>query len=146
MSLSALAESKGVEYIDCGDGHIQLKGIMTVNYYPDSKFKTAYINGMKGSIKNVSESKAVELAINIPKKQTVTDERKRSYRREKVKLLKKNPFCHWCKKELTRETATIEHIIPLGLGGINNMNNYKLACEPCNIERGCDMPELKKGK
>ena len=45
--------------------------------------------------------------------------------------------------ELTEETATIEHYVPLGLGGLDNRNNMVLACDPCNSERGCSMKELK---
>lgn len=142
MSLSKLAEKHKVEFVDFGNGHIQFKGKLTVNYYPDSKLKTAYINGMIGSVKNVSPEKAVKMANEIPAKNGIKGARKKSYAKDKAKLLKKHPFCCWCKAKLTRETATIEHLIPLGLGGINNANNYALACEPCNSKRGCNMPEL----
>lgn len=143
MKLSALAKKNNVEYIDKGKGHIQLKGVLLVNYYPDSKLRTAYINGMKGSTKHVTPEKAVMMANEAPMKNGIKDGRKKSYRRDKIRLLKKHPFCHWCNKSLTIETATIEHLIPLGMGGINNANNYALACEECNHERGCSMPELK---
>jgi len=143
MKLSTIAEKNNVEYIDKGDGHIQLKGVLLVNYYPESKQRTAYINGMKGSTKHVTPEQAVKMATERPMKNGIRDGRRRSYKRERGVLLKKHPFCHWCKTKLTKETATIEHLIPLGMGGINNMNNYALACEGCNHERGCNMPELK---
>lgn len=43
--------------------------------------------------------------------------------------------CWWCKKELTLQTATIEHLTPKSEGGQNEMKNLRLACYPCNIER-----------
>lgn len=45
------AKKNNVQIIDKGNGHIQLKGKLLVNYYPESKFKTAYISGMKNSRK-----------------------------------------------------------------------------------------------
>ena len=65
-----------------------------------------------------------------------------SYKKARRRLLKKHPFCHWCNTLLTEETATLEHIIPLKRGGLDNDNNRTLACEPCNQERGHDMPEI----
>jgi len=44
---------------------------------------------------------------------------------------------------LTKETATLDHVIPISRGGLNNANNYVIACEPCNSERGNNMPEVK---
>lgn len=142
MSLKGFAKKHGVEVIDNGGGHIQLKGLLLVSYYPNSKKKTAYIAGTSGSSVNVSPEAAVMMAITIPK--GARSKRLKSYKAAKNRLLMNNPYCCWCKMKLTKETATIEHIIPLARGGLNNHNNYALACEPCNTKRGCDMPELTK--
>lgn len=34
------------------------------------------------------------------------------------------------------ERLTIEHVIPLCLGGTNDPSNIALACGPCNHDRG----------
>jgi len=146
-SLEKIAKKHNVEVIYRNDihMHVQLKGKLLVNYYPESKKKTAYINGMKNSIQHVSEEQAVLMANQVPKKKkkSTNQKRRNNYTKEKRQLVKKHPFCHWCKCSLTNETGTVDHLIPLGLGGLNNMNNYVLACEPCNQDRGCEMPELK---
>jgi 5-methylcytosine-specific restriction endonuclease McrA len=46
--------------------------------------------------------------------------------------------------KLTLDTSTMDHVIPLHRGGLDNANNRVLACEPCNSKRGHDMPELKR--
>lgn len=44
--------------------------------------------------------------------------------------------CFYCRCELTEETATLEHVIPLARGGTNHLSNMVLACGPCNREAG----------
>jgi hypothetical protein len=140
-----IANKHGVKYIDKGNGHIQFKGdSLIVNYYPESKRKTAYIAGMKGSLAGVSADKAAQMAFQIPVQNGIKDVRKKNYKGAKNILLAKDPHCHWCGIDLIKETATLDHVIPLSRGGINNMNNYVLACSPCNQERGNSMPELIK--
>ena len=137
------AKKHGVKYVDKGKGHVQFKGdSLIVNYYPNSKRKTAYIAGMKGSLAGVSADKAAQMAFRIPVQNGIKDVRKKNYKGAKNLLLAKDPYCYWCKTELTKETATLDHVIPLSRGGINNMNNYVLACSPCNQKRGNNMPEL----
>lgn len=51
--------------------------------------------------------------------------------------------CLYCSTELTEETATIEHIVPLSHGGKDNVYNMALACEPCNHGLG-DLPAARK--
>lgn len=56
----------------------------------------------------------------------------------KQKLFDDDNRCHWCRSTLTMPTATIEHLVPLSLGGTNLPNNLTLACEDCNQIRGND--------
>ncbi|PZV06384.1 MAG: hypothetical protein DCF22_23955 [Leptolyngbya sp.] len=44
--------------------------------------------------------------------------------------------CCWCKKTLSLDELTIEHMNPKSLGGRNNLENLRLACRPCNRSRG----------
>lgn len=47
-----------------------------------------------------------------------------------------NYTCFYCKKLLTRFTATLDHIQPVSKGGDNSFNNLITACLHCNSRRG----------
>lgn len=42
--------------------------------------------------------------------------------------------CHYCQKQLTRFSATLDHIQPVSKGGDNSFNNLVTACLHCNAE------------
>ncbi|MEH1777094.1 HNH endonuclease [Nostoc sp.] len=67
----------------------------------------------------------------------------RKARREKLPRLieKYGDRCFWCECHLTPEIMTIDHYIPLSLGGSNKTDNLRLACYGCNQKRGNAMPE-----
>ncbi len=44
--------------------------------------------------------------------------------------------CHYCEKQLTRFTATLDHIQPVSKGGDNSFENLITACLHCNSRRG----------
>ena len=44
--------------------------------------------------------------------------------------------CCFCRRTLTKSTATLEHLIPLSKGGGWEMENLRLSCAECNRERG----------
>ena len=44
--------------------------------------------------------------------------------------------CHYCEKQLTRFTATLDHIQPVSKGGDNSYENLVTACLHCNSRRG----------
>lgn len=55
--------------------------------------------------------------------------------------------CCFCNKLLTRNTATLEHVIPLSKGGTWKTTNIKVSCSSCNNERGNgDFEEFRKKK
>jgi 5-methylcytosine-specific restriction endonuclease McrA len=73
------------------------------------------------------------------------DRRRKGYVRRKRFLMRRDPHCKWCGIPLTMDReqvteglrlATLDHEIPLDAGGLDNPNNYVLACEPCNTARG----------
>ncbi|MFN6472578.1 MAG: HNH endonuclease [Nostoc sp. SerVER01] len=49
--------------------------------------------------------------------------------------------CYWCGCQLTPESLTIDHYIPLSKGGSNKIKNLRLACNGCNNKRGNAMPK-----
>ena len=44
--------------------------------------------------------------------------------------------CHYCSKQLTRFSATLDHIQPVSKNGDNSFENLVTACLHCNAERG----------
>lgn len=135
------SKARGIEVKDCGNGHFQIMGRVMVNYYPNSKRKSAYISGTTKAVQWVDVGRAFDLSQQLPEGLPVA-KRKQSYKRAKSKVLKKSDRCHWCGCKLTAETATMEHVVPLSRGGLDHHNNRVLACYPCNQKRGNSMPEV----
>ena len=53
--------------------------------------------------------------------------------KEWMELLRSSKFrCRYCRKKLSRNTATPDHIVPLSKGGTNWIENIAPACLPCN--------------
>lgn len=144
------AEKHGLTVVEkSNNGHYQITGgPLLVNYYPTAKKQTAYIAGMNGSYKHVSPEQAVQMALTQPERTGKKDKRsgREKNRVWKKQILKTHPYCHWCKTPLTLATATLEHIVPLDIGGLDNRNNMTVACEPCNRQRGNKMIELEAAK
>jgi hypothetical protein len=46
-----------------------------------------------------------------------------------------NYHCSYCGKQLTRFTATLDHITPVSEGGDNSADNLKTACLQCNSRK-----------
>lgn len=44
--------------------------------------------------------------------------------------------CRYCEKQLTRFTATLDHLQPVSEGGDNSFDNLTTACLHCNSRRG----------
>lgn len=144
QELKTKCASAGIELVEKGAGHFQLKGQLLVNYYPTSAKQSAYISGTTAAKRRISVDEAIAMTYTVPEQAVFhKTKRKSSYKIPRNSLLKKHPYCRWCGCLLTEETATLDHIIPLHKGGMNNPNNYALACAPCNNKRGSDMPELK---
>lgn len=141
--LKTLAKKNGLTVKDCGNGHVQIiGGAVVVNYWPDSRHRSAYIASTRGSKRSVTPEEAVEMALKpIPFTGCFKRSRNKA-RRFKENAFKKNPkqSCHWCGKPLTPETATVDHRIPLARNGLDHHNNMVLACYPCNHDRGHAMP------
>ena len=143
--LKTMALESNVEFIDYGNGHIQLKGPLLVNYYPDSKKRKAYVSGTTTAIAGVTPEQAIKMCFEPPKPQGQVDKRQRNNRRRRQRLIDKGTnSCIWCKTKLTIDTSSLEHVIPLSRGGLDNPNNWALACIPCNGARGSNMPELAR--
>ena len=151
------ARAKGLEVRFRGEAgnHVQILGPLLTNYYPDAKKRSAYVAGTTKRVNNVTPEQAVEMALKAPK--IATSDRKavrrfsKNHRKTAHRILRERDGdrCHWCKEAMIFRgepgplSATLEHIIPLNRGGLDNLNNMALAHRKCNHDRGHDMPELE---
>lgn len=147
--LRKIAEEHGITVIERTGGHIQLKGPhLLVNYYPFSAKSTAYVAGTTGGVSHCDLATAVIMACTAPP--IAAPEKKGSRhghpRQKRMALLRgrKEVKCYWCTTMIDIDTSTLEHIIPLDRGGLDQRNNWTLACAPCNWKRANNMPELDK--
>jgi 5-methylcytosine-specific restriction endonuclease McrA len=60
---------------------------------------------------------------------------------EKIELLKRERFCHWCCIQLTDNNRTIDHVIPLSRGGHHIPDNLIACCRPCNCSKSNKLVE-----
>src|SRR2546425_896881 len=44
--------------------------------------------------------------------------------------------CQFCRVKLPSGQLTIDHLVPLALGGLDEMTNYVTCCQPCNAKKG----------
>ena len=140
-----IAEANGLKAKQCSAHHFQIiGGALIVNYYPNSKKHTVYVNGAVDGKSHVSLDEAINIASGTSKKKvsTTKDKRKKSYKALKRKMYDKDNKCCWCHIEMTYQEATIEHEIPLDKGGSNREDNLALAHEQCNSEHGNNLPRL----
>jgi hypothetical protein len=57
----------------------------------------------------------------------------------RFKVFERDSFkCHYCDKQLTRFSATLDHIQPVSQGGDNSFDNLVTACLHCNSKRGAN--------
>ena len=67
-------------------------------------------------------------------------ERGRMRRKVKDDILRRdNDTCQFCGGAFEAAELTIDHLIPVALGGLDEPTNYVACCEPCN-QRKADMP------
>lgn len=58
-------------------------------------------------------------------------------RENRLKVIERdNLLCKYCRKQLTRFTATLDHVQPVSEGGDNSIANLVTACLHCNSKRG----------
>lgn len=142
--LRELAAKKGLEVIERPNGHFQIKGAYLVNYYPGSKRQALYVAGTTGCLPDPSPQRAVFIAAGErgfhvekpgkrPRKSTVNKRRRLWDAGVRA--------CYWCKRAFEKfEDATLEHVIPLSKGGLDNANNWALAHAACNTNHGDSLP------
>lgn len=56
-------------------------------------------------------------------------------------LLEIDPYCAYCRCELSEETATADHALPRSRGGRTTAVNIRLACWRCNNRKADRTPQ-----
>jgi 5-methylcytosine-specific restriction endonuclease McrA len=57
-------------------------------------------------------------------------------RENRIKVYERDGYkCHYCKKQLTKFTATLDHITPVAERGDNSFENLVTACLGCNSRK-----------
>lgn len=63
--------------------------------------------------------------------------RRRTPRFSKTNLYIRDLYtCQYCSTKLPRNNLTLDHVIPISLGGKTRWNNIVAACMPCNTRKG----------
>lgn len=52
-----------------------------------------------------------------------------------------NCRCQLCGRSITYQDATVDHIIPKAMGGVNDVSNLQIACFACNQLKGSVLPD-----
>ncbi len=47
-------------------------------------------------------------------------------------LIAREPPCYYCEVQLSKSQVTMDHIVPLGQGGLSTPGNIVPACKACN--------------
>lgn len=49
--------------------------------------------------------------------------------------------CELCGRKILLKDMTIDHVVPLSMGGVDNVNNLACTCQPCNLFKGNILPD-----
>lgn len=83
--------------------------------------------------------RSVTFSIKMP---AVVRELTRYQRRTAIKFSRENVYtrdkgqCQYCNKNVSRQEATYDHVIPKYYGGKTKWDNIVIACHPCNQKKG----------
>jgi 5-methylcytosine-specific restriction endonuclease McrA len=91
------------------------------------------------------EVRSVSLAIKMPAVVRLLRYVKLGRRRpplSKLNLLARDEYqCQYCEVDLSRQTSTIDHVIPKSQGGLTTWQNVVLSCASCNRKKGGNTPK-----
>lgn len=131
---------------------IGAESLPKTNPYEEARFIANEIvcviyRGKKGVSFSSDEARKVLEAFHKKQKITVSGNRRKRFDVEvKRKLFERDGIkCFYTDIELTEETATIEHLIPISKGGKNNLDNLVLCTQESNQSMG-DKPLIEKIK
>jgi 5-methylcytosine-specific restriction endonuclease McrA len=78
------------------------------------------------------------------------EKRKTSIRFSKHNVFLRDSYtCQYCGEDVSRKTATLDHVLPTSHGGKTTFENTVTACGPCNANKGNNkkiVPKMKPYK
>jgi hypothetical protein len=117
-------QQNGAEILPCSNEYeeIRFKGSEIGVKYKSGKFSNLYASHADYCYKN--NKKWNGRPVNVG--------RKSSYKKEKISIIKRDGLaCFYC-GELLGDDITLEHLISLTSGGLNQLSNMVLAHHKCN--------------
>ncbi len=67
--------------------------------------------------------------------------------KQKVRFSRHNIYarddntCQYCRRQLPRTELNLDHVVPRARGGRTSWENVVCCCVPCNLRKGCRLPE-----
>lgn len=89
----------------------------------------------------VYDTIANKVCLKIRPKNKKTYRKKYSSEIKQLIYERANGRCELCGRKILFEDMTIDHVIPLSMGGEDNINNISCACQPCNTFKGNILPD-----
>ena len=137
LSSSGQSDSLSIESTRVGLQGLEKKGVILKVGEPDRE-GTPYKLLLPEEIPDCH--KAMKKSVGSSEIKAV-DERKEldfyNVPENRLRIFERDEFlCHYCKKQLTRFTATLDHLQPISKGGDNSFDNLVTACLHCNSRRG----------
>ncbi len=75
------------------------------------------------------------------------EKRKTSIRYSKHNVFLRDGYvCQYCGDDVSKKTATLDHVLPVSHGGKTTFENTVTACGPCNANKGNDKKIVPKHK
>ena len=135
VKFAQAVEASGLKPVLCSPYHFQITGgKFLINFYPTARGGSkVYVASTKEGLK-ANLAQAIKFANELPKIEKV--ERKPNYTKILKWLFRRGNKCFHCGEVVERKDGSVEHIIPLSRGGLNNRNNYALAHQKCNLKKG----------
>jgi hypothetical protein len=135
---SASGQSEGLSYSAVQKALAGLEGKNVISKAGDTNREgTLYKVHLPEEIPLCQESMKVSEKVNESKIDLNKELDYYNVAENRLKVFERDEYkCHYCSKQLTRFTATLDHIQPVSKGGDNSLDNLTTACLHCNSQRG----------
>jgi hypothetical protein len=135
---SARSQSEGLSYSVVQNSLIGLEEKGVIKKVGDTNREgTLYQIFLPDEIK-ICQDRMKEIQIEeLPKIDPKKEADYYNVKENRYKIFERDSYkCHYCDKQLTRFSATLDHIQPVSEGGDNSFDNLVTACLHCNSRRG----------
>lgn len=136
--LERKCRDSGLDFRRHTDFHYSVRGRYEVNVYPSTG--RLHLKGGNTSGRFSSVDQIIDLAHGEEALKVRENAKRRPLTSKKEQLWRHSHICGICKDPIESiHDATVDHIVPLARGGSNRFDNFQLAHENCNSEKGCNL-------